>query len=69
MTAGPCLRWRTSSHSDNGGNCVEVATDLVASLGTVPVRDSKQAEGPTLTVAAAAFAGFVAGLRDGAWMP
>ncbi|MFD4572345.1 DUF397 domain-containing protein [Streptomyces sp. NPDC058417] len=63
------LRWRKSSYSDNGGDCVEVATDLVASLGTVPVRDSKQAQGTTLTVAAAAFAVFVAGIRDGAWTP
>ncbi|MFE5330878.1 DUF397 domain-containing protein [Embleya sp. NPDC056575] len=30
--------WRKSSYSsDNGGNCVEVAT----TLGTIPVRDSK----------------------------
>lgn len=31
-------RWFKSSYSDNGGNCVEVALNLPA---TVPVRDSK----------------------------
>ncbi|MEU6943044.1 DUF397 domain-containing protein, partial [Streptomyces rubiginosohelvolus] len=31
-------RWFKSSYSDNGGNCVEVAANLVASQGIVPVR-------------------------------
>ncbi|OPC81012.1 DUF397 domain-containing protein [Embleya scabrispora] len=34
----PPSRWRKSSYSsNNGGNCVEVAT----ALATIPVRDSK----------------------------
>ncbi|MFD6337481.1 MULTISPECIES: DUF397 domain-containing protein [unclassified Streptomyces] len=58
-------RWSKSSHSDNGGACVEVAVNLVASRGVVPVRDSKNPSGPVLTVPAGAFAFFVARIKDG----
>ncbi|MCO1594586.1 DUF397 domain-containing protein [Micromonospora sp. RHAY321] len=38
--------WRKSTRSGgNGGNCVEVATNLP---GVVAVRDSKSTEGPVL---------------------
>ncbi|MET9810626.1 DUF397 domain-containing protein [Streptomyces halstedii] len=56
-------RWFTSSYSDNGGACVEVAVNLAASRGVVPVRDSKRPGGPVLDVGAGAFAAFVAGVR------
>lgn len=59
-------RWFTSSYSSNGGACVEVAANLVGSFGVVPVRDSKCPAGPVLRVPAAAFAGFVAGVKAGA---
>ncbi|WP_369144390.1 DUF397 domain-containing protein [Streptomyces sp. R44] len=59
------LRWFKSSYSENGGQCIEVAADLAASLGTVPVRDSKRPDGPVLTVPTAAFVAFVAGVKDG----
>ncbi|MFE3663476.1 DUF397 domain-containing protein [Streptomyces sp. NPDC059164] len=59
------LRWFTSSYSNNGGQCVEVATNLAAPHGIVPVRDSKNVTGPALTVPAAAFSAFVAGVRAG----
>ncbi|MEW1667316.1 DUF397 domain-containing protein [Streptomyces albidoflavus] len=62
-TASP--RWFKSSYSNNGGNCVEVATNLVASRGTVPVRDSKVVSGPVLSVPAAAFSSFVEGVKAG----
>ncbi|MFE9315434.1 DUF397 domain-containing protein [Streptomyces albidoflavus] len=62
-TASP--RWFKSSYSNNGGDCVEVATNLVASRGTVPVRDSKVVSGPVLTVPAAAFSSFVEGVKAG----
>ncbi|MFI6226164.1 DUF397 domain-containing protein [Micromonospora echinospora] len=40
-------RWHKSSYSgDNGGACVEVATNLP---GIVAVRDSKDPAGPALT--------------------
>ncbi|MGW1205908.1 DUF397 domain-containing protein [Streptomyces cyaneofuscatus] len=60
-------RWFTSSYSNNGGQCVEVATNLAAPHGIIPVRDSKNATttGPILTVPATAFITFVAGVRAG----
>ncbi|MGW1224081.1 DUF397 domain-containing protein [Streptomyces sp. NPDC002530] len=57
-------RWYTSSYSNNGGNCVQVATNL-APTGTVPVRDSKNPTGPALALTPAAFTAFVAGLKRG----
>ncbi|MFB6591583.1 DUF397 domain-containing protein [Streptomyces diastaticus] len=59
------LRWHKSSYSANGGDCVEVATNLVAPHGIVPVRDSKVQSGPVLTVPATAFSSFVAGVKAG----
>ncbi|WP_314612685.1 DUF397 domain-containing protein [Streptomyces stackebrandtii] len=56
-------RWFKSSYSDNGGTCVEVAHNLVPTLGVVPVRDSKFPAGPTLAVSAAAFSAFVESVR------
>ncbi|MFG2674230.1 DUF397 domain-containing protein [Streptomyces sp. NPDC048445] len=58
-------RWFKSSYSDNGGQCVEVAANLIASRGVVPVRDSKGPAGPVLNVAVGSFASFVAGVRAG----
>ncbi|MFY0509790.1 DUF397 domain-containing protein [Streptomyces anulatus] len=58
-------RWFTSSYSENGGACVQVATNLAAPHGIVPVRDSKDIGGPALTVPATAFSAFVAGVRAG----
>lgn len=58
-------RWFTSSYSENGGQCVEVATNLATPHGIVPVRDSKNVSGPTLTIPATAFTAFVAGVRAG----
>ncbi|WP_436738655.1 DUF397 domain-containing protein [Streptomyces sp. BBFR102] len=58
-------RWFKSSYSENGGQCVEVATDLVASHGLVPVRDSKELAGPVLGFPAAAFSCFLAGAKVG----
>ncbi|MFE8975347.1 DUF397 domain-containing protein [Streptomyces cyaneofuscatus] len=63
MTEHP--QWFTSSYSDNGGNCVEVAANLVASRGIVPVRDSKCVGGPVVDVSAVSFSAFVAGVRAG----
>ncbi|UWE12856.1 DUF397 domain-containing protein [Actinacidiphila bryophytorum] len=56
-------RWFTSSHSQNGGQCVEVAAP--GRLNTVPVRDSKDPDGPALTFSLAAWAAFVSGVRNG----
>ncbi|WP_436738154.1 DUF397 domain-containing protein [Streptomyces sp. BBFR102] len=57
-------RWFTSSYSNNGGTCVEVATNLAASQGVVPVRDSKDRGGAVLAVPVAAFAAFVSMVRQ-----
>jgi len=52
--------WFKSSYSGNGGaDCVEVAHNLVPTLGLVPLRDSKVPAGPSLTVSATAFTVFV----------
>jgi hypothetical protein len=59
------LRWFKSSYSQNGGQCVEVATNITASRGVVAVRDSKDPEGPALTFRAAEFASFTAGVKAG----
>ncbi|WP_433469415.1 DUF397 domain-containing protein [Spirillospora sp. CA-128828] len=40
------IRWRKSSYSDAQGQCVEVA----AAPGIVAARDSKDPDGPLLTV-------------------
>jgi hypothetical protein len=58
-------RWYTSSYSGNGGQCVEIATNLATPHGVVPVRDSKNTSGPVLRVPATAFTAFVAGVRAG----
>ncbi|MGW4159165.1 DUF397 domain-containing protein [Streptomyces sp. NPDC004788] len=58
-------RWFTSSYSENGGNCVQVAANLAASRGLVPVRDSKNPTGPVLDLSAAAFSSFVASVKGG----
>ncbi|OKJ78392.1 DUF397 domain-containing protein [Streptomyces sp. CB02460] len=62
-------RWYTSSYSENGGQCVTVATNLVASTGTIPVRDSKVPDGPALGLRAHAFTAFVAGVKRDAFRP
>ncbi|MEU7376203.1 DUF397 domain-containing protein [Streptomyces albidoflavus] len=59
------LHWFKSSYSTNGGNCVEVAANLVASHGVVPVRDSKVQSGPVLALPATSFSAFVAGIKAG----
>ncbi|WP_335977892.1 DUF397 domain-containing protein [Streptomyces sp. CA2R106] len=58
-------RWFKSSYSNNGGDCVEVAANLVDVQGVVPVRDSKNPDGPALVFPTDAFASFVAGVKAG----
>jgi hypothetical protein len=54
--------WRKSTRSNNGGACVEVATNLP---GVVAVRDSKNPAGPKLIVASDQWQAFIRGLKDG----
>jgi hypothetical protein len=57
-------RWRKSSYSGpDNGDCLEVTAD--GAPGIVPVRDSKDVKRGTLVFDAAAWAGFVRGLRSG----
>ncbi|MFI9719849.1 DUF397 domain-containing protein [Streptomyces sp. NPDC052396] len=58
-------RWFKSSYSSNGGDCVEVAANLVVASGVVPVRDSKTPRRPTLGFPIGAFSSFVAGVKTG----
>lgn len=58
-------RWFTSSYSNNGGACVEVAANFAALRGVVPVRDSKSTSGPVLDFPTTSFASFVAGVKAG----
>ncbi|MFF2012702.1 DUF397 domain-containing protein [Streptomyces sp. NPDC058195] len=60
-------RWFKSSYSSNGGDCVEVAANLAASHGVIPVRDSKRPATAALNVPAASFASFIAGVKSGAF--
>ncbi|HUN36789.1 MAG TPA: DUF397 domain-containing protein [Trebonia sp.] len=51
--------WRTSSYSNNGGNCVEVA----ASQGLVGVRDTRHRAGAALTFSPQAWQRFARSLK------
>ena len=56
-------RWRKSSHSGNGANCVEAANVP----GAILIRDTKDREhGPVLRLSPAAFADFTTRLRNNA---
>ncbi|AXQ55621.1 MULTISPECIES: DUF397 domain-containing protein [Streptomyces] len=61
------LAWFKSSYSANGGQCVEVAADLVSSHGVIPVRDSKIQTGPVLALPVSSFSAFVAGVKASAF--
>ncbi|MFB7124920.1 DUF397 domain-containing protein [Kitasatospora sp. NPDC056273] len=54
--------WRKSKFSGNQGNCIEVADGFT---GTVPIRDSKDPNGPALVFQAAAWSAFVTALKAG----
>ncbi|MFI2779728.1 DUF397 domain-containing protein [Streptomyces sp. ALB3] len=56
--------WRKSSYSNqDGGACIEIADDFAV---VVPVRDSKNPQGPALTFAADGWSSFVSAVKDGA---
>ncbi|MFJ5925826.1 DUF397 domain-containing protein [Kitasatospora sp. NPDC092948] len=58
-------KWFKSSYSSNGGNCVEVARNLVATEGVVPVRDSKDPNGAHLRFSPASFGAFIGAVKAG----
>jgi hypothetical protein len=65
VTTTDSPRWFTSSYSNNGGQCVEVAANLAPAHGIVPVRDSKDRSGPALTFTTEAWTAFLTGIRMG----
>ncbi|MFJ8623353.1 DUF397 domain-containing protein [Kitasatospora sp. NPDC093550] len=54
--------WRKSTHSGQGGECVEVADGVP---GLIPVRDSKDPDGPALLFPSTAWQSFVTAVRTG----
>ncbi|MFD8083211.1 DUF397 domain-containing protein [Kitasatospora sp. NPDC059722] len=56
------FEWFKSTYSSNGGQCVEVSSRVP---GAVPVRDSKDPEGPVLAFPADAWSAFLIALRSG----
>jgi hypothetical protein len=56
----PGAVWRTSSHSTQDGNCIEVA---VAPPGRIAVRDSKDRQGPPLVLASQQWQQFTSRLK------
>lgn len=54
------VRWRTSTYSTNGGDCVEIGEGLPSA---VPVRDSKDPEGPALVFPVDTWSAFVADVK------
>ncbi|MER5968607.1 DUF397 domain-containing protein [Streptomyces sp. NPDC002055] len=55
--------WRKSSHSNpDGGACIEVADGIT---GVVPVRDSKDPQGPALLFPAEAWTAFIDDVKTG----
>lgn len=54
--------WRKSSYSGQGGQCIEVADGFP---GAMPVRDSKDPDGPALVFPADRWQAFVSGVKAG----
>ena len=55
--------WHKSSYSNGeGGACIEVADGFV---GAVPVRDSKDPDGPALVFPAESWSAFVSSVKGG----
>ncbi|WP_405586485.1 DUF397 domain-containing protein [Streptomyces sp. NBC_01092] len=63
-SGGACVEvayaWRKSSYSDDGGGaCLEVAPCPHTPTTTIHIRDSKNPDGPNLTVSGKAWTAFI----------
>ncbi|MFE4329544.1 DUF397 domain-containing protein [Streptomyces sp. NPDC056831] len=56
------LTWRKSSHSSGNGQCLEVGDGVP---DVMPVRDSKNAQGPLLVFGNRAWSAFLAEVKAG----
>ncbi|BBJ41507.1 DUF397 domain-containing protein [Streptomyces antimycoticus] len=60
------VEWVKSSYSGNGGgSCVEWAPKTATVVRVVPVRDSKNPNGPTLVFPPSSWASFISAVRGG----
>lgn len=58
--------WVKSSYSDaNGGECIEFSRALTEAHGLVPVRDSKDPDGPALVFPAGGWSSFITAVKGG----
>ncbi|MFC9237441.1 DUF397 domain-containing protein [Streptomyces decoyicus] len=58
--------WVKSSYSDgDGGQCLEFSHALTQPHGLVPVRDSKNPDGPALAFPARGWSAFVSAVKRG----
>ncbi|MGW1815953.1 DUF397 domain-containing protein [Streptomyces sp. NPDC002125] len=53
------MRWVKSTYSGGEGQCIEWAPDHAHATGAFLVRDSKDSDGPNLTLTREGFAGLV----------
>ena len=59
-------QWFKSTRSgSNGGNCVEVATNLLPTTGHIFVRDSKNPDVAPFKFTEGEWAAFIGGAKDG----
>ncbi|WFB10390.1 DUF397 domain-containing protein [Streptomyces sp. LX-29] len=54
--------WRKSTYSTGGNGCIEITEQFP---GVVPVRDSKNPEGPALFFPETAWGSFIKGVKAG----
>ena len=62
----PGAAWRKSTRSNNGGACVEVATNLP---DAVAVRDSKDPHGPRLVFTPTEWQAFTTAIKASSTLP
>ena len=59
------VTWQKSSYSNNGGNsCIEIGTGMPQA---VPVRDSKDPQGPALIFTTTSWTAFVEATKADEW--